>query len=142
MRRCRALLGALTAALCTLLALAVAADTAVARSGPQHPAADTPYAAVAAAPAAGPVAGTARGFGASNAEQDRHPGPFDDCRHRRANRASVAAPVLQTEPCTACTAREPAAHTARTPRSATGHAAVAAPLDPGERPALLQVFRC
>ncbi|MFM9367902.1 hypothetical protein [Streptomyces sp. Da 82-17] len=141
MRRCRALLGLLTAALCALLALAVATDSAVAGPADQNPAATDPYAAVAAPPApAGLAAGPGRG--AANAEQDRHPGPFDDCRHRRAIRAAVAAPVPLPDPGTAAAAPAPAAHPARAPRSVTGHAAVAAAPDPGERPALLQVFRC
>ncbi|MDI3388797.1 hypothetical protein QIS99_21760 [Streptomyces sp. B-S-A8] len=140
MRRCRALIGALTAALCVLLALALATDSAVTHPGGPTPAAGTPYTAVAAAPVS-PVA-VGQGRGAANVEHDRHPGPFDDCRHRRAIRVSAAVSAPQSEPCACCAAPEPAVHPARTPESVTGHAAVAAVPDPGERPSLLQVFRC
>ncbi|MDI3418949.1 hypothetical protein [Streptomyces luteolus] len=143
MRRCRGLFGALTVALCALLALAVTTDSAMAHPGAPTSAATIPYAAAAAAPASfGAPAAAGQGHSASNVEQDRHPGPFDDCRHRRAIRASVAAPVAQPEPCDCCASPERPAHTVRVPRPVSGHAAVAAAPDPGERPALLQVFRC
>ncbi|MDQ8703001.1 hypothetical protein RCO28_10945 [Streptomyces sp. LHD-70] len=144
MRRCRTLLGVLFTALSAFLALAVATGSAVAHPGDPTSAATIPYAAAAAAPASfGAPAAAGQGHGASNVEQDRNPGPFDDCRHRRAIRASVAAPLPQPcAACAACAAPGPVAHPAGTPRTATGHAAVAAVLDPGERPALLQVFRC
>jgi hypothetical protein len=141
MRRFRAVLGALTVALCALLALAVATDAAVAHPGIKATETDLVYAAPVAAAAAGVAAAPGQTPGAFNVEEDRHPDPYDDCRHRRAIRATVGAPTPQPEPCELCCIPEPPAHTALSRRPAV-HPACAAVPAPGERPALLQVFRC
>lgn len=159
MRRCRAtfsaLAAALTATLCALLALTLATDTAAALPGaaahasapeadratpegdraPQARTAPGTAAAEATVPTAGPVTT------ASSIRENRHPGPVEDCRHRRAIRATVVTAAPQPEPCEQCCAPAATVPAPHAPRAAL-HPACAATPAPGERPALLQVFRC
>ncbi|MFC7306895.1 hypothetical protein ACFQVC_22020 [Streptomyces monticola] len=160
--RHREVFGTLIAALCTLLAFVLATDTAAAHPGGETRAGDpAPVAAAApepqAAPSTAPAAASTASAAASAASTPPqvpdarpqaavsvpgdHRGPFDDCRHRRATRASVAAPAPQPESGDLCGAVLPsgrAASAPAVPRCTTE----AVPPRPGERQVLLQIFRC
>ncbi|MGW0735733.1 hypothetical protein [Streptomyces sp. NPDC002851] len=143
MRHGRAVIGTLIAAVCVFLALVLATDTALADpadSAPTQFGGATGDATATDTQLPGDTADSAP-LPAYTAEGKGH-SPFDDCRHRRPSRASLAAPAVpQPDP------DEPGgtraefgdAAGARVPGLDDPRAALPGS---GDRLSLLQVFRC